>query len=144
MAGTGHTALNGEALLAHLEEHGVIPTPQRLQIAEVLFSRPQHLSAEQILANVNRDAPRVSKATVYNTLKLFCDKGLAREVIVDPTRVFYDSTCGSHHHIYNVDTGELMDIGPDEVEFARLPKLPDGTHTDGVEVVVRVRKAPRG
>ena len=131
----------GKSLAAHLEAHDVIPTPQRLEIAEVLLSQPQHLSADQILATVNRDAPKVSKATVYNTLKLFCDKGLAREVIVDPTRVFYDSTCGSHHHIYNVDTGELMDIGADEVEFARLPKLPDGMHTDGVEVVLRVRKA---
>jgi len=132
--------LNGETLAAQLEKHGVIPTPQRLEIAEVLLRRPQHLSAEQILAAVNRAAPRVSKATVYNTLKLFCEKGLVREVIVDPTRVFYDSTHGSHHHIYNVDTGELTDIDAGEVQFARLPTLPEGTREDGVEVIVRVRK----
>lgn len=140
MAHSEHNPLQGEALVKHLEHHGVIATPQRLEIAEVLFSRPQHLSADQILASVNREAPKVSKATVYNTLKLFCDKGLVREVIVDPTKVFYDSTCGNHHHIYNVDTGELMDIEPDEVAFSRLPQLPEGTHSDGVEVVVRVRK----
>ena len=133
--------MNGLALARHLEKHGVIPTPQRLEIAEVLFRRPQHLSADQIMAAVNRgEKPKVSKATVYNTLKLFSDKGLVKEVIVDPARVFYDSTTGSHHHIYNVDSGELQDIPAKEVAFARLPTLPEGTQPDGIEVIMRVRK----
>ena len=133
--------LNGPALETHLKKHGVIPTPQRLEIAEVLFRRPQHMSADQIMAAVNRgDAIKVSKATVYNTLKLFSDKGLVREVIVDPARVFYDSTTGSHHHIYNVDSGELQDIPSHEVAFAKLPQLPEGMQPDGIEVIMRVRK----
>lgn len=136
-----HTPLSGPALAAHLEKHGVIATAQRLEIAEVLFRRPQHLSAEQIMSTVNRgDKPKVSKATVYNTLKLFSAKGLVREVIVDPERVFYDSTTGSHHHIYYVDSGELQDIPAQEVEFAKLPELPEGMQADGVEVIMRVRK----
>ena len=133
--------LYGSALARHLEKHGVIATPQRLEIAEVLFRRPQHLSADQIMAAVNRgETPKVSKATVYNTLKLFSDKGLVKEVIVDPARVFYDSTTGSHHHIYNVDSGELQDIPAKEVAFARLPTLPEGMQPDGIEVIMRVRK----
>ena len=133
--------LNGPALESHLKKHGVIPTPQRLEIAEVLFRRPQHMSADQIMMAVNRgDSPKVSKATVYNTLKLFSDKGLVREVIVDPARVFYDSTTGSHHHIYNVDSGELQDIPHDEVAFSKLPQLPEGMQPDGIEVIMRVRK----
>ena len=67
-----------------LNAHGIVPTLQRLQIARVLLSRPQHLSAEQILGMVNRERGHVSKATVYNTLNLFARKGLIREVIVDP------------------------------------------------------------
>ena len=132
-------SLTGENLVAHLTTHGVTPTAQRLKIAEVLFSKPQHLSAEQILAAVNRQQPRVSKATVYNTLKLFSDKGLVREVIVDPARVFYDPTAGTHHHFYNADTGELMDIEPEQVKFSQLPELPPGTQQDRVEVIVRLR-----
>ena len=133
-----HTPLSGPALAAHLENHGVIPTAQRLEIAEVLFRRPQHMSAEQIMLTVNRgDKPKVSKATVYNTLKLFSAKGLVREVIVDPERVFYDSTTGSHHHIYNVDSGELQDIPAKDVEFAKLPQLPEGMQADGIEVIMR-------
>ncbi|MGH8282549.1 MAG: Fur family transcriptional regulator [Gammaproteobacteria bacterium] len=133
--------LSGRTLAAHLAAHGVAPTPQRLQIAEVLFRKPQHLSAEQILAAVNRHEPRVSKATVYNSLRLFSDKGLVREVIIDPARVFYDPTTGVHHHFYNADTGELADIAPDQVSFARLPALPPGTQQDGIEVIVRVRRS---
>ncbi|HSC47270.1 MAG TPA: Fur family transcriptional regulator [Gammaproteobacteria bacterium] len=132
-----------QRIAEELQSHGVIPTPQRLQIAAVLLDRPQHMSADQIMAAVNRESPRVSKATVYNTLRLFCEKGLAREVIVDPTRVFYDSTTGSHHHIYNVDTGDLTDIEAGQVAFSKLPELPAGMHTDGVEVIVRVRKHSR-
>ena len=136
-----HRPLNGPALETHLKKHGVIPTPQRLEIAEVLFRRPQHMSADQIMAAVNRgDSSKVSKATVYNTLKLFSDKGLVREVIVDPARVFYDSTTGSHHHIYNVDSGELQDIPSHEVAFSKLPTLPEGMQPDGIEVIMRVRR----
>ncbi|HEX2666999.1 MAG TPA: transcriptional repressor [Gammaproteobacteria bacterium] len=136
-----HRPLNGHALELHLKKHGVIPTPQRLEIAEVLFRRAQHMSADQIMAAVNRgEKAKVSKATVYNTLKLFSDKGLVREVIVDPARVFYDSTTGSHHHIYNVDSGELQDIPSHEVAFSKLPTLPSGMQPDGIEVIMRVRK----
>lgn len=127
-------------MLAHLQAHGVTPTAQRLQIAEALFHQPQHLSAEQLLAVVKRTGVRVSKATVYNTLKLFSEKGLIREVIVDPARVFYDSTTGLHHHFYNADTGELADIAPHDIRFAQLPALPPGTREDGIEVIVRLRK----
>ena len=89
--------------------------------------------------NAGRD--HVSKATVYNTLGLFASKGLIREVIVDPTRVFYDPNTSDHHHFYNVDTGELQDIDVADVQVSQLPELPAGTVTDGVDVIIRVRSA---
>ncbi|MDH5730327.1 MAG: transcriptional repressor, partial [Gammaproteobacteria bacterium] len=114
---------------------------QRVEIAQILMSKPQHLCAEQVLEIVNQDRPKVSKATVYNTLGLFARKGLVQELIIDPTKVYYDSNTRHHHHFYNVDTGELVDINKEEVDVARLPNLPMGTIPDGVDVVVRVRKA---
>lgn len=143
MLDLAENTLTGEALERHLEAHDVTPTAQRLLIAEVLFSEPQHLSAEQILAAVKRAGAKVSKATIYNTLKLFTEKGLVREVIVDPTRVFYDSSTHSHHHFYNADTGVLTDIPSGEIGFAQLPSLPSGTREDGIEVIIRVRKETR-
>ncbi len=126
-----------------MREHGITPTQQRVEIAHVLFSRPQHLSAEQVLALVNRDRHVVSKATIYNTLGLFVGKGLIREIIIDPTKVFYDPTTSPHHHFYNVDTGALMDIAADAVALSKLPDLPDGTVAEGVDVVVRIRNCRR-
>jgi len=121
---------------------GVNPTQQRIEIAQTLFAKPQHLSADQVLALVNRQRPAVSKATVYNTLGLFAQKGLVREVIVDPSKVFYDPTMSPHHHFYNVDTGELMDVSPGVVELGALPELPEDVQIDGVDVVIRVSNRP--
>ncbi len=85
---------------------------------------------------------RISKATVYNTLNLFCERGLLHTIDVDPIRQFYDSRTERHHHFFNVDTGELTDIPDDAVELSLAEDLPAGTVQDGVDVVVRVRQAP--
>ena len=122
-----------------LRSHGILPTQQRLMIARVLFSKHQHYSADQVMTSVNEGRDRVSKATVYNTLGLFARNGLVREVIVDPTRVFYDPNTDNHHHFYNVDTGELMDIDSSALQISELPELPEGTVAAGVDVIIRVR-----
>ncbi|MDX1253166.1 MAG: transcriptional repressor [Gammaproteobacteria bacterium] len=122
-----------------MRSHGITPTQQRVEIAQALFARPQHLSAEQVLALVNRERHVVSKATIYNTLGLFAAKGLVREIIIDPTKVFYDPTTRPHHHFYNVDSGELMDIDAESVALSSLPELPMGTVAEGVDVVIRIR-----
>jgi len=120
---------------------GVNPTQQRVEIAQVMFAEPQHVSADQVLTMVNKQRALVSKATVYNTLGLFARKGLVREVIVDPSKAFYDPTMSPHHHFYNVDTGELMDVKHGELSLGELPVLPDGTVAETVDVVIRVRNA---
>lgn len=122
-----------------LAGRGVLPTAQRVELALLLLARPQHLSAEQILTAIRASGLRISKATVYNTLSLFCERGLLRTVDVDPTRQFFDSSTGPHHHFYNVDTGELTDIPPEAVALDVATTLPPGTEQAGVDVVVRVR-----
>ncbi len=128
-----------DALIALLRQHAISPTHQRLEIAHVLFGRGEHLAADQILALVNAQHAETSKATVYNTLNLFRDRGLIREVIVDPKRVFYDPNTQPHHHLYNVDTGEITDIGADALAVNGLPELPPGMVTEGVDIIVRIR-----
>ena len=124
-----------------LTGRGVLPTAQRVDIALLTLARPQHLSAEQVIATIKANDLRISKATVYNTLNLFCERGLLRTVDVDPTRQFYDSSTAAHHHFYNVDTGELTDIPLDSVVLTVDTALPPGTQHAGVDVVVRVRRA---
>lgn len=122
-----------------LRAHGVAPTHQRIEIAHALFSRCEHLSADQILAVVNTRHSETSKATVYNTLKLFLEKSLIREVIVDPSKVFYDPNTQPHHHFYNMSTGELTDIPGDALHVASLPTPPMGMVADSIDVIVRIR-----
>lgn len=122
-----------------LEAQGIVPTPQRLAVAGILLTRPQHMTAEQVHARVNSEARKVSVATIYNTLKLFTERGLLREVIVEPGRIFYDSTTTPHHHFYDVDTGRISDIPADAIGFESLPAVPQGSELVGVDVVIRVR-----
>ncbi len=129
-------------IMLEFDRYGVLPTPQRLEIAGILLAEPQHLSAEQIIDRLRANGSSVSKATVYNTLNLFSECGLVRECVVDPERRFYDSTSEPHHHFYVVDTGELIDIPLDGVEFARLPEFPEDRCLEAVEVMIRVRSKP--
>jgi Fur family transcriptional regulator, iron response regulator len=122
-----------------LLQHDISPTTQRIEIATALLSYAQHISAEEILSKVNRTKNKVSKATIYNTLGLFVQKGLVRELLVDAEKVMYDSNTAFHHHFYNVETGELSDISAQEVSLTPLPRLPNGTYIDSVEVIVRLR-----
>jgi len=128
-------------ILSLFDKHGILPTPQRLEVAEILLNRPQHLSAEQIIDSLRSAGSGVSKATVYNTLNLFGERGIVKEVMVDPVRKFYDSTTHPHHHFYNVDSGELCDIPDNQVGFSLLPEMPDGTQAESIEVLIRVRQA---
>jgi Fur family iron response transcriptional regulator len=124
-----------------LRRHGINPTHQRIEIAHALYSRYEHLSADQVLAIVNERHPETSRATVYNTLNLFVEKRLIREVIVDPNRVFYDPNTRPHYHLYDVRTGQLTDIDAKDVTVSGLPPLPPGVVTEGMDIVVRVRSS---
>lgn len=127
-------------IVGHLRRHGIQPTSQRMLITRLLFEQCAHLSAEDVYRLVNATDKQVSKATVYNTLGLLTEKGVIREVIADPNRVFYDPNTSAHHHFYDVATGELRDIDADEIEVSRLPPLPAGTDLERVDVIVRLRR----
>lgn len=128
-------------ILAKFNEYKILPTPQRLEVAEILLEKPQHLSADQIIQTLRDAGSSVSKATVYNTLNLFGERGLIRECLVDPERRFYDSTTAAHHHFYNSDTGELSDIPAKSIEVMGLPELPPGTKLESAEIIVRIRNS---
>ena len=132
---------NRDNLPAVLRGLGINPTHQRVEIAHAIFARRVHLSADQILAMVNDRSSETSKATVYNTLNLFLEKKLIREVIVDPSKVFYDPNTEPHHHFYNIDTGELTDIDARDIHVTGLPVLPQGLAAAGVDIIVRVRSS---
>jgi Fur family transcriptional regulator, iron response regulator len=129
-----------ERIARQFVSHGIKGTPQRVLVASILLKAPRHLTAEQILLELKSSGRRVSKATVYNTLKVLSEHGLIRQINLGGDHSVYDSTCTPHHHFHNIDTGELVDIGPEEVDLQRLPALPEGTEATSVEVVIRIRR----
>ena len=131
--------ISREDIIKKLKSSNITPTAPRVEIGQILFARPQHLSAEQILKLVNEESSSASKATIYNTLGLFVEKGLAREVIVDPSKVFYDSNVSDHFHFFNTDSGELTDIPRHDLQINNLADLPEGTLSTGIDVIVRIK-----
>jgi Fur family transcriptional regulator, iron response regulator len=129
-----------ENLNQRLLGHGVRPTAQRLRIASLLLGRPQHLSAEQVLAGLRAAGLRVSKATIYNTLNLFAASGLIRQLSVGSDRCWFDSNTDAHYHFHDLDTGALMDLSLRDVEFQKLPEPPPGMQVDGIDLVIRLRR----
>lgn len=126
-------------ILAKLKNHDIKPTPQRLEIAALLLAKPQHLTADEIIDQLRETGSDISKATVYNTLKLFGEFGIIKVCEVDSERRIYDSRMDPHHHFYNVDSGEIIDVDQGDVVLSRLPELPAGTRQEGVEVLIRIR-----
>jgi len=133
------TRFTRDNLADKLRAHGINPTHQRIEIAFALFSRHEHLSADQVMAIVNERHSETSKATVYNTLNLFLEKKLIREVIVDPNKVFYDPNTEPHYHMYDLQSGRLTDIDAADVRVTGLPTLPSGMVTEGMDIIIRVR-----
>jgi Fe2+ or Zn2+ uptake regulation protein len=115
-------------------------TPQRYAVLERLENRQGHPTAEEIRADLNRRFPRVSRATVYNTLNTLRDAGLVRELFLGDDGVArYDPIRAPHHHFICTRCGSLRDL-PFAV-FGELPRqpLPPGYRVERWEVVLRGR-----
>ena len=128
-------------VLDQLRSAGLRPTRQRLALAKILFENgPRHVTAEALHAEAQDASIRVSLATVYNTLHQFTDAGLLREIVVDTTRSYFDTTTHEHGHFYHEATGRLIDIDG-ALQLAHMPTVPEGTKVAGVDVVIRLQDA---
>lgn len=136
MTGTTHVA-------DWLKEGGLRPTRQRLALASLLVGDGQnrHVTAESLYALSSGSGERVSLATVYNTLRAFCDAGLMSEIVVDGARSYFDTRTDDHPHFYWEDTARLSDAPAEALEIARLPDAPAGMEISRVDVVIRLRPA---
>jgi Fur family iron response transcriptional regulator len=138
-----HKTYTDSEVSALLQQHGVVPTVQRVLITQTLLDRGAHLTAEDVFQAVNKESPGVSKATVYNTVGLLARKGVIREVIADPSKLFYDPNTVPHHHFYDETSGELIDIDAKDVRVTGLPPLPENAELKSVDIVVRVKRVTK-
>ena len=140
-----HAIMTTEAARATdwLARGGLRPTRQRLALARLLVGDGQdrHVTAESLFALTGGAGEKVSLATVYNTLRAFCEAGLVNEVVVDGARSYFDTRIENHPHFYWEETHALTDAPADEVTIAALPAAPLGTEIARVDVVIRLRRA---
>ncbi len=129
----------GKAWLAHSD---LRPTRQRVALAALLVGDGQnrHVTAESLFVSAQETGEQVSLATVYNTLRAFCDAGLMQEVTVDGSRSYFDTNTHDHPHFYWEDDAHLTDAPSDELVISRLPKAPEGAEIASVDVVIRLRR----
>ena len=121
---------------------GLRPTRQRMTLATLLIGDGQnrHVTAEMLHDAAARGPDSVSLATVYNTLKAFCEAGLMTEVTVDGARSYFDTRTDDHPHFFWEDDGRLTDAPADQVKVEALPDAPKGMEIAKVDVVIRLRR----
>jgi Fe2+ or Zn2+ uptake regulation protein len=122
-----------------LEEHGIQPSAQRVAVAEFVLRTSEHPSADKVWAGVRKTFPMISRATVYNTLNLFVEKGLLRELHLAPDSVLFDPNTDHHHHFIDEDTGRIYDIPWNQIEVRNAKPLP-GFKVNDYQVVMRGRR----
>ena len=125
-----------------LDDAGLRPTRQRLSLAKLLVGDGQdrHVTAESLYLSVQNTGDKVSLATVYNTLRAFCQAGLLREIMVDGAMSYFDTNMTDHPHFFWEDSAELMDAPNDELVISQLPTAPEGAEVSKVDVVIRLRR----
>ncbi|WP_209598312.1 iron response transcriptional regulator IrrA [Ruegeria sp. HKCCSP351] len=136
------TPQSGEIATGWLVNAGLRPTRQRVALAELLVGdgRHRHVTAESLFESAKANGDAVSLATVYNTLRAFCDAGVLQEITVDGSKSYFDTNTHDHPHFYWEDEARLSDAPSDQLVIQRLPEAPEGVEIASVDVVIRLRK----
>ncbi|MBW4604170.1 MAG: transcriptional repressor [Calothrix sp. FI2-JRJ7] len=119
-----------------LRGKGLKVTPQRFAVYANLLSRQDHPTAEQILLDLNKQAPISSQATVYSALQALRDVGLVREVLLEAGVSRYDANVEKHHHFYCRGCKTIEDIPWEAFPNVSLDKLRPGLKAQTYEVTV--------
>jgi len=117
------------------------PTKQRLAICKVLFDRKDtfHFTIDDLKKKIEKNTKsKISLATVYNTVHAFKNNGYLKEISLKGNKTFFDTNSNSHHHFYDQDTGDLMDIKNEDISISKLPHPPKGKKINEIEVTVSV------
>ncbi len=136
------TPQSHEIATGWLVNAGLRPTRQRVALAELLVGdgRHRHVTAESLFESAKANGDAVSLATVYNTLRAFCDAGVLQEITVDGSKSYFDTNTHDHPHFYWEDEARLSDAPSDQLVIQRLPEAPEGVEIASVDVVIRLRK----
>jgi Fe2+ or Zn2+ uptake regulation protein len=125
-----------------LRRHGVAPSAHRLAVASYVLHTDDHPSADAVFSEVRERFPMVSRATIYNTLNLFVEKGLLSPFVLTEGCVVFDPNVEAHHHFIDEDTGTIEDVPWHALEVSGVDRL-KGLEVTEYQVVLRGRKRSR-
>ncbi len=123
-------------VIQKLEAFGIQPSAQRVAVAEYVLVTDEHPCADQVFSTVREGFPMISRATIYNTLHLFVEKGLLRELHISPGKVVFDPVMSKHHHFIDDETGTIKDIEWKQLKVSNLEKLTEFEVND-YQVILR-------
>ena len=122
---------------------GLRPTKQRLTICKTLFSRSEtlHFTIQDLKKIIEKNNKyKISLATLYNTVHAFKKNGYLKEISLQGNKTFFDTNTKNHHHFYDEDTAELVDIKDENVVIGKIPKTPSGKKISGIEITFRIAR----
>jgi len=122
-----------------LRDRGIQPSAQRLAVAEYVLETKDHPGADEVWSKVGKTCPMLSRATVYNTLNLFVEKGLLRELVLAEGKSVFDPNLAPHHHFVDDRTGAIHDVPWSAVRVSKVEDL-EGFDVREYSVVMRGRK----
>ncbi len=122
-----------------LAQAGIRPTPQRLAVAEFVLAGRTHPTADGVFAAVQHTCPTISRATVYNTLRLLVNKGLLREQVLREGVTVFDAERTAHHHFVDEETGQIHDVPWEALKVYGADQL-GGFEVHDLQVVLRGRR----
>jgi Fe2+ or Zn2+ uptake regulation protein len=128
-----------EHWVERLKEHGIQPSAQRVAVASFALATDRHPSADDVWQSVRKKQPTLSRATVYNTLNLFVEKGLLQELVLSEGHVVFDPNLEPHHHFVDESSGRIYDVPWDSLNVRQVKKL-HGFDVENYQVVLRGRR----
>ena len=129
-------------ILKKLRSSGLRPTKQRVEIAKFLFEREKtfHFTVESLNKLLTKKSDtQIALATIYNTVHAFKAAGHLSEVEVRGNKSYFDTNVSNHHHFYDSETAELIDIDANDIVIQKIPKAPDGKKIKNVEVFINLK-----
>ena len=131
--------LSPQEIDARLKSAGIQPTAQRIAICHYVLCEADHPTAEQVKDWADRNFPKISLATVYNTLGTLVKAGLLKELKLPHSEsVIYDDRVTDHYHFLDEATGKLIDVMPDEIDV--VSRLKSGLKVNSIEILLRGTK----
>ena len=132
---------NNNDFVDKLRSSGLRPTKQRLQICKTLFDRKEtfHFTVQDLSKIIEKKFNiKISLATVYNTVESFKKKGFLKEISINSDKNYYDTNISNHHHFFDENSKELIDLNPNDVGKINIKKNIPGKKINSVEVLVKI------